>query len=168
MGCRGKNVEKGVREGKESRNFPFPSFFLFSNFSFSTRIFDPFSSSAISPKTYITFFFMFISPIVVDPTFWYESGSDPDPALFVIGFQDAKKNKFFSDLACFLLFEGTFTSVFKDKKVIKRSQNSRNQGFSYFICLMMEGSGSGRPTNIRTLRSGSRTLLSPFQFFFFF
>jgi hypothetical protein len=30
-------------------------------------------------------------------------------------------------------------------KVIKKSQNSRNQGFSYryYFCLMMEGSGDG-------------------------
>jgi hypothetical protein len=38
-----------------------------------------------------------------------------------------------------LLFEGTFTSVFKEKK---SSQSSRNQGYSYFFCLIMEGSGS--------------------------
>jgi hypothetical protein len=30
---------------------------------------------------------------------------------------------------CLLLFAGTFTSFFKDKKVNKKSQNSRNQGF---------------------------------------
>jgi hypothetical protein len=39
-----------------------------------------------------------------------------DPALFVSGFQDANKNKFFFQVFCLLLFEGTFTSVFKDKK----------------------------------------------------
>ncbi len=34
------------------------------------------------------------------------------------------------------------------------SQNSRNQGFFYYICLMLEGSGSGRPKNtwIRWIR----------------
>ncbi len=42
-----------------------------------------------------------------------------------------------------LLFEGTFTSFFKDKKSKKKSQNSRNQGFSYYFCLMIEGTGSG-------------------------
>ncbi len=52
-------------------------------------------------------------------TFWYGSGSvdryhkhspsDLDPAFFISGWQDAK---FF----CLLLFEGTFTSVFIDKK----------------------------------------------------
>jgi hypothetical protein len=29
-------------------------------------------------------------------------------------------------------------------------QNSRNHDFSYFLCLLLEGSGSGRPKNIRT------------------
>ncbi len=48
------------------------------------------------------------------------------------------KKKFF----CLLLFEGTFTSDVKNWKILKKSQNSRNQGFSYFFCLMMEGSGS--------------------------
>ncbi len=33
---------------------------------------------------------------------------------------------------CLLLFEGTFTSLFKDKKVIKKSQNSKNHGYSYY------------------------------------
>jgi hypothetical protein len=37
---------------------------------------------------------------------------DPDPAIFVIDLQDANKKQLF----CLLLFEGTFTSFFKDKK----------------------------------------------------
>jgi hypothetical protein len=49
-----------------------------------------------------------------------------DPAIFVIDFQD---EQFF----CLLLFEGTFTSFFKDKKVQKKSQNRRDQGFSYLF-----------------------------------
>ncbi len=39
---------------------------------------------------------------------------DPDPAIFVIDLQDANK---------------------------KKSQNSRNRGFSYYFFLMIEGSG---------------------------
>jgi hypothetical protein len=38
---------------------------------------------------------------------------DPDPAIFVIDLQDANKKNLFS---CLLLFEGTLTSFFKDKK----------------------------------------------------
>ncbi len=44
------------------------------------------------------------------------------------------KNLFF----CLLLFEGTFTSFFRDKEVQKKSQNSGNQGFSYYFRLMIE------------------------------
>jgi hypothetical protein len=49
-------------------------------------------------------------------TFSYGSGSaDPYPVIFVIDLQDATKNYFFLSF-CLLLFEGTFTSIFKDKK----------------------------------------------------
>jgi hypothetical protein len=39
----------------------------------------------------------------------------PDPAIFVIDLQDAKKTTF-SKFLCSLLFEDTFTSFSKDKK----------------------------------------------------
>ncbi len=53
-------------------------------------------------------------------TFWCGSGSadpclwlmDPDPTIFVVELQDVSKKLIF----CLLLFEGTFTSFFKDKK----------------------------------------------------
>ncbi len=59
-----------------------------------------------------------------------------------------------------LLFDGTFTSFFTDKK---KSQNSRNQGFSCHFCLMMggpliNGSGPGGPKNYGS-GSGSGTLV---------
>jgi hypothetical protein len=41
---------------------------------------------------------------------------DPDPATSVSGLQDANKKGFFAKFFCFFLCEGTFTSVFKDKK----------------------------------------------------
>jgi len=42
---------------------------------------------------------------------------DPDPAIFVIDLQDANKKLIFNTkFFCLLLFEGTFTSFFKDKK----------------------------------------------------
>ncbi len=75
---------------------------------------------------------------------------DPDPAIFVSDLQDGNKKNY--NLFCFLLFEATLTSVFKEK-CHKESQNSRNQGFSYYFCLMIEGSGSG--SVYRTNRSGS-------------
>ncbi len=68
------------------------------------------------------------------------------------------RNKFFSNLLCFTFKRHIFTSVFKD--VIKKSLNSRNQGFHKNFFLLMEGarsgsvqnnygSGSRRPKNIR-------------------
>jgi hypothetical protein len=59
------------------------------------------------------------------------SDSDPDPALFVSDVQEANKNSIFSTFCGLLLFEGTFTLIFKDtvKSYKKKSQNSRNQGF---------------------------------------
>jgi hypothetical protein len=78
-------------------------------------------------------------------TFWCGSNpdSDLDPAIFVIDLQDANKKLIKKKFFCLLLFEGTFTSFFKDKKIQKKSQNSKNQGFSYYFCLMIEGSGAG-------------------------
>jgi hypothetical protein len=57
--------------------------------------------------------------------------------LFLSGtFKVTTKNNFFSKLFCFLpvLFECTFTPFFKEK-VIKKSQKSRNQDFSYHFLL---------------------------------
>jgi hypothetical protein len=41
---------------------------------------------------------------------------DPDPAIFVIDLQEANKKTNKKKFFCLLLFEGTFTSFFKDKK----------------------------------------------------
>ncbi len=96
-------------------------------------------------------------------TFWFGSGSAdpclwqmdpaPDPAIFVIDLQDANKKLFF------LLF--TFWRycyiIFQRQKIAKKSQYSRNQGFSYCCCLMKEGSGSGCVYAVHlTNGSGSR------------
>jgi hypothetical protein len=51
---------------------------------------------------------------------------DPDPAIFVIDLQDANKKQIFKKkFFCLLLsiFEGTFTSFFKDKNS-KRSRKT--------------------------------------------
>jgi hypothetical protein len=48
---------------------------------------------------------------------------DPDPAIFVINLQNANKKLIFKQFFCVLLFEGTFTSFFKDKKS-KRSHKT--------------------------------------------
>jgi hypothetical protein len=49
---------------------------------------------------------------------------DSDPSISIIDLQDANKKQIFvSNFFCILLFEGTFTSFFKDKKS-KRSQKT--------------------------------------------
>jgi hypothetical protein len=48
---------------------------------------------------------------------------DPDSSLFIIDLQDAKKTNFLKKFSCILLFEGTFTSFFKDEKS-KRSHKT--------------------------------------------
>jgi hypothetical protein len=77
-------------------------------------------------------------------TFWYGSGSAdpyhwltgpdpdsdlaPDPAFFVSGWQDAnKKFKVLKKFFRLILFEGTFTSVFKNKrqKEVKKYEKFR-------------------------------------------
>jgi hypothetical protein len=60
--------------------------------------------------------------------------SDPDPG--------SRSCYFRLNFFCWLLFEGSFTLFFKDKKS-KESQNSRIQDFSYYFCMMIEGNGSG-------------------------
>jgi hypothetical protein len=59
---------------------------------------------------------------------------DPDPAIFVIDLQDANKNKFKKEFFCLLLFEGTFTSFFKDKKS-KRSHKA--VGIKVFLLYLL-------------------------------
>ncbi len=101
-------------------------------------------------------------------------GTDPDPYLWLrkqiriririllfswVTFKTSTKNYWVFYNFCLLLFEATFTSFFKDKKDIKKSQNSGTQGFSYYFCLMIEGlrawsvlcngSGAGKPKHIR-------------------
>ncbi len=66
---------------------------------------------------------------------------DPDPAIFVIDLQDASKKQI-----CYTIFSAYFLKVhlhhFSKMKSQKESQNSKNQGFSYYFCMMIEGSGS--------------------------
>ncbi len=94
-----------------------------------------------------------------DPYIWL---MDPEPSFFFSDLQDVKKKVFF--LLSF--FADYFSKVHLHHcskiKDIKKSQNSRNQCFSYFFLLdyrririqirtvpYTNGSGSGRPKNIR-------------------
>jgi hypothetical protein len=66
---------------------------------------------------------------------------DPDPAIFVIELQDAKK-LFLKSFSAYYLLK-VHLHHFSKIKCHKEVTNSRNQGFSYYFCLMIEGSGSG-------------------------
>ena len=64
----------------------------------------------------------------------------------------AKKLILEHNFLCLLLFEATITSFFFDQK---ESLNSRNQGFSYYFCTIIEGSGSRAGSESIPLTSGS-------------
>jgi hypothetical protein len=89
---------------------------------------------------------------------------DPDPAIFVIDLQDASKKLIFNTTFSSYYFLKVHLHHFSKIKSQKESQNSRNQGFSNYFCMMIEGSGSipltsgsgsGRPKNmwIRWIRN---------------
>jgi hypothetical protein len=61
-------------------------------------------------------------------------GTDPDPApaIFVTGIQDANKKLIFIRVFLLILFEGIFTSFFKDKKS-KRSH--KTVGIKVFLTI---------------------------------
>jgi hypothetical protein len=60
---------------------------------------------------------------------------DPDPTIFVIDLHGAnKKQIFFLKLFCLLLFEGIFTSFFKDKKS-KRCHKTVGVGIKVFLTI---------------------------------
>ncbi len=96
-------------------------------------------------------------------TFWCGSGSadpclwlmDPDPAIFVIDLQDANKKQIFyfifSAYYCLKIHLHLFSKI----KCRKESQNSRNQGFSYYFCMMIEGSRSWAGSGSMPLTNGS-------------
>jgi hypothetical protein len=67
--------------------------------------------------------------------------SDPDPAFFANDLQELIKliiSEFFSAYNFLMVHLHHFSKI----KVLKKSQNSRKQGFSCYFCLMIEGSGS--------------------------
>jgi hypothetical protein len=69
--------------------------------------------------------------------------SDPDPAIFIIDLQDASKKIIFNTIFSAYYFLKVHLHHFSKIKSQKEPQNSRNQGFSYNFCMMIEGSGSG-------------------------
>jgi hypothetical protein len=92
---------------------------------------------------------------------------DLDPAIFVIDLQDASKKLIFNTVFSAYYFLKVHLYHFSKIKSQKESQNSRNQGISYYFCMMIDrsrsgpktgsgsesipltsGSGSGRPKNM--------------------
>ncbi len=63
---------------------------------------------------------------------------DPDPAIFFSNFLEGNKKYFF----CLLLLEGTGTFL-KDKKVIKKLQNTGNQGVQAAVAAGQPAVGRG-------------------------
>ncbi len=92
-------------------------------------------------------------------TFWGGSGSgsanpclwlmDPDLSWIRIllfsslTFKMPAKKLFFNTIFSAYYFLKVHLHHFSKIKCQKYSQNSRNQGFSYYFCMMIEGSGSG-------------------------
>jgi hypothetical protein len=67
---------------------------------------------------------------------------DPDPAIFVIDLQDASKKLIFNTIFSAYYFLKVHLHTFSEIKSQKESQNRRNQGFSYYFCMTIKGSGS--------------------------
>jgi hypothetical protein len=131
-------------------------------------------TALVSMRIRIQLFIRILGSSVPDP--WH-FGTDPYPWIRTsdlriqilhfssVIFKTPTKNIFYFIFIYILLFEGTFTLFFEDKGH-KKSRNSRNQGFSYYFCLMMEvsgaipltnGSGSGRPKIFRIRYSACQT-----------
>jgi hypothetical protein len=80
---------------------------------------------------------------------------DPDPAIFVIDLQDASKKLIFNTIFSAYYFLKVHLHHFSKVKSQKESQNRRNQGFSYYFCMNIEGSGAESGSGPIPLTSGS-------------
>jgi hypothetical protein len=102
-------------------------------------------------------------PIVLLPVFRIHASDkwirilEPNPAIFVTDLQDASKKQIFNTIFSAYYFLKVHLHHFSKIKSKKKSQNSRNQCFSYYFCMVIEGSGSipltsgsgsGRPKNM--------------------
>ncbi len=86
-----------------------------------------------------------------DPCFWLMD-PDPDPAIFVIDLQDNSKKLIFNTIiSAYKVHLHHFSKI----KSQEESQHRRNQGFSYYFCMMIEGSGAGSGSIPLTSGSGS-------------
>jgi hypothetical protein len=76
---------------------------------------------------------------------------DPDPAIFLIDLQDASKKQIFNTIFSAYYFLKVHLHHISKIKSQKESQYRRNQGFSYYFCMMIEGSGSGAVSGSRSI-----------------
>ncbi len=77
----------------------------------------------------------------VDP----DPDSDPGSGSFYFRHWPSRcqqRTNFLTQVFLLMTFWSYIYIIFKDK-IHKESQNSRNQGFSCYLCMMIEGSGSG-------------------------
>ncbi len=88
----------------------------------------------------------------LDPSFWL---LDPDPAIFIIELQHTSKKLIFNKIFSAYYYLKVHLHHFSKIKSQKESQNIRNQGFSYYFCMMIRGSGSGSVARSIPLTSGS-------------
>ncbi len=93
----------------------------------------------------------FLCSSVADP---WQFGLDPDPAIFVIDLRDINKKQIFVKNVYAYYFLKVHLHNFSKIKSLKESQNSRNQDFSYYFWMMIEGSGSIPLTNGSGFGSG--------------
>ncbi len=69
----------------------------------------------------------------------------------------SKKLIFYTSFSAYYFLKLHLHHISKIKSQSKKSQNSRNQGFSYYFCMMIEGSGVGSGSIPLTNGSGSGT-----------
>ncbi len=98
-----------------------------------------------------------------DPCLWL---MDPDPGSRSCYFRHwpsrcQQKTNLLTQFFLLAYFLKLHLHHFSNIKSQKESQNSRNQGFSNYFCMMIEGSGSGRPKNmwIRWIRIRNTSFL---------
>jgi hypothetical protein len=67
--------------------------------------------------------------------------ADPEPAFFVIELQNANKKLIFNkkSFSAYYFLKVHLHNFSKIKSPKEVEKNSRNRGFSYYFCLMIEG-----------------------------
>jgi hypothetical protein len=103
----------------------------------------------------------------------FGSGCGSGSSIFIIDIEDANKKLFYKKFFCILLFEGTFTSYFKDKKSKRSHKTVKIKVFLHPYLWLMHpdpdpvgpktcgsggsGSGSGSATLIVGYRNAAET-----------